>query len=226
MVQVPTIVTTALAALFTLAGRPTAHAQEEPSFDCRTARTQIEHVLCSGGNSGMGWIDQTMAHLYDAALQAPKTDPAALRASQRAWLARRDRCAGTDIQAMSCLAASYRARFAAIAAAYDTAHLTGAYSNAEVNGFLDAVLFPDHTLAVNAASSTGGPAYASCGLTLHAPLTNGRLGYDPASDGDTGEGACRFDLTTSPGHIDIERHGCDAFCGNGAAITGTYRRVR
>ena len=167
----------------------------------------------------MGWIGQTMTQLYQAALKAWNADHAALRTSQRAWLVRRDRCAGTDIQVMNCLDATYRARFAAIAAANDMAHLTSAYSNAEVNGFLDAVLFPDRTLAVNAASSIGGPSYTSCGFTLHAPLANGGLSDDPASDGDTGEGACCFDLTTDPdrdlttgpGRIDIARNGCDAF---------------
>ncbi len=69
---------------------------------------------------------------------------------------------------------------------------------------------------------TARPSYASCGLTLHAPLTNGRLSDDPAF----GEGACRFDLTTGPGRIDIARRGCDAFRGNGASITGTDRCLR
>ena len=151
--------TAALALLFVAAQRTVATAQEEPSFDCRTARTHVEHVLCSGGNSGMGWIDQTMAQLYLAALKAPGADPAALRAGQRVWLAHRDRCAGTDTEVMNCLDASYRARFAAIAASYDSTHLTGSYSDPGIGGFLDAVLFPDRSLAVNAASNAGPPAY-------------------------------------------------------------------
>lgn len=67
-----------------------ASAQEAPSFDCAKAKTQVEKVLCSGGNSGMGWIDQTMANLYQAIRKVPDTDLAALESSQRAWLAKRN----------------------------------------------------------------------------------------------------------------------------------------
>lgn len=35
-------------------------SQENPSFDCALTKTHVEKILCSGGNSGMGDLDQTM----------------------------------------------------------------------------------------------------------------------------------------------------------------------
>jgi uncharacterized protein len=100
-----------LMAVFSATGFVEVLAQEQPSFDCTRAHTQVEHVLCAGGNSGMGWIDQTMTDLYKAVIQTSGGQADALRASQRAWLARRDRCTGSEDKVMNYLLKSYRARY-------------------------------------------------------------------------------------------------------------------
>lgn len=64
----------------------------------------------------MGWIDQTMADLYKAALDRPEAHRDAVRASQRARLKQRDRCTGSNAEVMNCLEESYCARFAEMAA--------------------------------------------------------------------------------------------------------------
>ncbi|URK87582.1 lysozyme inhibitor LprI family protein [Rhizobium sp. RCAM05350] len=127
-------------ALFSLSVSSLASAQEDPSFDCSKAKTQVEKVLCSGGNSGMGWIDQTMADLYKAVRVAPDADAAALETSQRAWLAKRNQCKGSDEKVMNCLIDSYRARYVELSSSYDQQHLTGQFTNQL--GVLDGVLFP------------------------------------------------------------------------------------
>lgn len=155
-------------ALFSLSAPSLVYAQEDPSFDCSKAKTQVEKVLCSGGNSGMGWIDQTMADLYKAVREAPDADAAVVESSQRAWLAMRNQCKGSDEKVKSCLIDSYRARYVELSSSYDQQHLTGLFINKL--GFLDSVLFPGGNLSINISTDVGAPSYDSCSVTFRAPL--------------------------------------------------------
>ncbi|MGO4723561.1 MULTISPECIES: lysozyme inhibitor LprI family protein [unclassified Inquilinus] len=199
-------------------------AQEDPSFDCAKARTHVEKVLCSGGNSGMGWIDQTMADLYQAVHQAPGADAAALQASQRAWLVQRNHCSGSDEKVMNCLLDSYRARYVELSAPYDQHHLTGSYSNDRVGGFLDGVLFPDGSLSVSISSTGPAPAYDQCSVTFRAPLDGGKVHYVAPPDPDIPDSKCTVDLTVSGSEIRVVPTDCRESCGNGASFDGVYKR--
>ncbi len=100
-----------------------------PSFACATARTAIEHTICS--DAALARLDRRVADDYRGWLavvpaaradekpqerqyrQAEQARHDAQLAAQRLWLAARDKdCAGGD---KACLILSYRARQAALA---------------------------------------------------------------------------------------------------------------
>lgn len=206
--------------LFSMSVAP-VHAQEAPSFDCAKAKTQVEKVLCSGGDSGMGWIDQTMADLYKAVREAPGADTAALAASQRAWLAKRNECKGSDVKVMNCLIDSYRARYLELSASYDEKRITGQYANDA--GVVDTVLFPDGNLSVNISTSGPAPTYDSCSVTFRAPL-DGDAAHHVFTPDETGtDDQCTVDMKVTGSRIEIPRD-CRVFCGNSASFDGIYKK--
>ncbi|RZT99870.1 hypothetical protein EV681_1665 [Advenella incenata] len=199
-----------------------ASAQEAPSFDCAKAKTQVEKVLCSGGNSGMGWIDQTMANLYKAIRKVPDTNLAALESSQRAWLAKRNQCKGSDEKVMNCLVDSYRARYIELSSSYDKQQYTGQFSNNK--GVLDSVLFPDGNLSVNISTDVGAPSYDSCSVTFLAPLA-GTAVHHVFTEEETGTtDQCIVDLNVSGSQFSVKPKSCQSFCGNAASFDGIYKK--
>ncbi|KQU95366.1 DUF1311 domain-containing protein [Ensifer sp. T173] len=209
--------------LFSMSTAPSlVQAQEEPSFDCSKAKSQVEKVLCSGGDSGMGWIDQTMADLYKAVRAAPGADAATLESSQRAWLAKRDHCKGSDEKVMNCLIDSYRGRYAELSSAYDQKHLTGTYGNAR--GVLDSVLFPDGNLLVNISTDVGAPSYDSCSVTFRAPLEGEAVQHVFTPEEIGADGQCTVDLKITGSQIDVTPKDCRVFCGNSASFDGAYKK--
>ena len=209
-------------ALLTLSVSSFAFAQEEPSFDCAKARTHVEKVLCSGGNSGMGDLDNTMANLYKAVSQSPGVDVVALKTSQQAWLAKRNKCKGSDAKVASCLYDSYRARYIELSVSYDHQHLTGIFSNKL--GFIDSVLFPDGKLAVNIATDVGEPSYDSCSVTFVAPLKGASVQHTFTAEETGGDEKCTVNMNVTGSQIDVSSVGCRAFCGNSASFDGTYKK--
>lgn len=202
-----------------------AQAQDSPSFDCSKARTHVEKALCSDYGTGLGWIDRTMAELFKASHQVPGADPDALQASQRAWLAQRNHCSGSDDKITACLLASYRARFVELSAPYDQRHLTGKYTSDEVNGDLDGVLFPDGTLSVGIRSAGPPPAYDQCAISFRAPLDADKLHY-VAPAADVPDDKCTVDLTVNSSRLHVvSTPDCRSYyCGGGAVFDGAYRK--
>jgi uncharacterized protein YecT (DUF1311 family) len=94
-----------LSALLSLAeaGRPIGI--DGPSHPCARAGTPTEQAICAAPRL---WVhDRVLSAVYDARRQTLSPDgAAALLASQRGWLARRDACADDD----ACLEALYRSR--------------------------------------------------------------------------------------------------------------------
>ncbi|MEL6524020.1 MAG: lysozyme inhibitor LprI family protein [Pseudomonadota bacterium] len=76
-----------------------------PSFDCRKAATSTEFAICS--DAQIARMDRVMAERYRALRSSGSQSRAeSLLASQRAFLARRNRCGGD----LNCLNQVYRAR--------------------------------------------------------------------------------------------------------------------
>jgi uncharacterized protein YecT (DUF1311 family) len=71
-----------------------------PSFDCAAASKASEHAICD--NDTLARVDAYTAGMYECLLGAA-ADATDLRASQRAWLRKRDEC-GADI---GCLRGAY-----------------------------------------------------------------------------------------------------------------------
>jgi hypothetical protein len=80
----------------------------KPSFDCGLAHSQVEHLIC--GNSDLANEDAAMAALYRQKLSdAANVNPdkvSVVRAGQRSFLSKRNRCSSVE-----CIAESYRARW-------------------------------------------------------------------------------------------------------------------
>lgn len=215
-----------LAAMFSVVScGVAAQTASGTGFDCTKAHTRVERVLCGYADSQTGWLDRTMSELYHALLSRPEGDATALSLSQRKWLARRNRCSGNDVAIMNCLSSRYGERFAEITAPYDTGRLTGTYWNRDA-GSIDVVLFPDHSIAVNADAQLGEPSYNSCNLSFHGKLAVGLLDYTFPKDqeDDSSEPSCRIRMTQVSTGFRVYTEHCDLKCGNGVHLDGTYTR--
>ena len=82
-----------------------ASATPRPSYDCAKASTAVEHAICN--SVALADQDRRIADLYSSALAGAR-DPSAIRARQRSWIARRDRCGG----AQDCLSRAMADRIA------------------------------------------------------------------------------------------------------------------
>ncbi len=71
------------------------------SFDCAKAGTKLEKLICA--DKELSKLDEDLAAAYADALKS--TDPAKLKAEQKAWLKVRNRCAD-----VVCIQAAYRQR--------------------------------------------------------------------------------------------------------------------
>lgn len=70
----------------------TVPAQAAPSFDCSKAATQVENMICD--HPKIAQLDSDLADAYKTALRDSPWASAnkRIRADQRDWIARRDRC--------------------------------------------------------------------------------------------------------------------------------------
>lgn len=198
------------------------YSQESPSFDCSLAKTHVEKVLCSGGNSGMGDLDQTMHDLYKAVNNSPDIDKSALSVSQRKWLIERNKCKGTDDTVTNCLYESYRARYIELSKSYDKQQLTGLFTNDL--GMMDSVLFPDGTLSVNISTDSGAPSYDSCMVSFRAPVEGSSVQHVFTHDEILSDKKCSVDMKVSSAKMQISSKECRALCGISASFDGTYKR--
>lgn len=162
------------ALLAVLVAAPAAAA--EPSFDCATAGTAMERLICADG--GLATLDAALAEAFAAARKAAAPgDAKRLTQEQRAWIAARDRaCPAPDVAAdeepapdavwaaAPCVAGQYRTRLAALGAAPPPSDRLPA---GEVHPLcvLTAVLLAD-------AGESGGVALERCTAgTAHVPLS-------------------------------------------------------
>ena len=84
--------------------QPKASAQARPSFNCGSARTRGELMVC--GNSRLGSLDRRMSSLYFQALSdADGGQRRALQSTRNRFLAYRDRCRDE-----ACVADAYQGR--------------------------------------------------------------------------------------------------------------------
>jgi hypothetical protein len=83
---------------------PTASASAQPSFNCRSARTRTERLVC--GSGALAALDRRMSSMFYSALaNSDNQTRAALRRSRDRFLAFRERC-GDE----ACVAQAYRDR--------------------------------------------------------------------------------------------------------------------
>ncbi|WP_333699036.1 lysozyme inhibitor LprI family protein [Rivihabitans pingtungensis] len=90
-----------IAAVLTLA-TPLSYAA---SFDCQKASSSVEKAICS--NPTLGKLDEALAENYRYMMASNIGDGARkdLRQTQRAWVAKRNKCADG-----ACIEAAYRSR--------------------------------------------------------------------------------------------------------------------
>jgi uncharacterized protein YecT (DUF1311 family) len=85
------------------------------SFDCRRASTEVERLICA--DHAVSGLDDVLALAYGFESQSDDTE--ALRASQKSWLAERNRC-----RDRACLIARYEQRILQLCE--QDSHVTGA----------------------------------------------------------------------------------------------------
>lgn len=96
-----------LAAVF-FAPLPAVHAA---SFDCAKSTTQVERLLCN--TPDLSEMDETLQEVYEPTV-AREDASGSLKASQRAWLAQRNKCADA-----ACLRQLYDKRITELACGYN-----------------------------------------------------------------------------------------------------------
>ncbi len=84
------------------------------SFPCGSAKTAIEHAICS--DAALARLDRQVSEAYAKKLRElyPDTAKPALKQSQRDFLSTRDKACGASQQMVACLTKSYAARLAAL----------------------------------------------------------------------------------------------------------------
>ncbi|GAA0773905.1 DUF1311 domain-containing protein [Roseibium denhamense] len=96
-------------------------AAAAPAFDCGKAEGAAEKLICA--NADLAELDQTLAQVFQAAVNVTETFPdgqaalAELRAYQRGWVKGRDECWKADDE-LSCIQSSYQRRIAELTAQY------------------------------------------------------------------------------------------------------------
>lgn len=204
-----------LAALAVLLLPLCAHAA---SFACAKAGSAVEKAVCA--DERLSRLDSDLGKAYAQAV-ATTTDPAALRATQRAWLKERDAC-GADA---TCLRQSYERRLR------DIAGSTGASAThpwqgkweldssaesvggvIEITGSGPAYHF---SLSANNGANTGG-------LEGDITVNNNRASFKGAEDAP----ACRLDFALNGQRLAVEQHQTDCGAGMGVYFGGTYLPAR
>ncbi len=91
--------------LLLMASALAAEDSDAPSFDCGEARSSIEKEICGEYNSAMRHYDRQVAALYKEARKRDRS----VKASQKAWLKRRDACSAEEYST-DCVRRSYDQR--------------------------------------------------------------------------------------------------------------------
>lgn len=167
-----------------------AFAADRPSFDCTKAASHAEQLVCGEYASSLRAADRDLAALYAQA----RASGHVTAASQRAWLAQRDRCPDAE-----CLEAAYRARIDALFAAQgnrftlgpgaaktfrqDVLPLPSAMRGSELYRRILPVLadasWQDITLTGNADGSIAAEGFALGSNAHMCELSAPRLMFDP-----------------------------------------------
>ncbi|PIF74400.1 hypothetical protein CLU95_1527 [Variovorax sp. 54] len=211
------------ACLCALATSPVFAQDAKPSFDCAKAQTRVEKAICTQLDA---WFDQTMADLYKSVRAVPDTDIAELQSGQRAWLARRNQCAGSGDKLANCLLDSYRTRLVELSGRYDSQKLTGRYASTTYSGDLDSVLFPDGILAMNVSTVRPG-SNNSCAYSLRAPVIHANQVHKvEPPDASAPDNRCEVDLAFAGPQVNVKTKGCDSYCGYGVRFDGLFNKKR
>lgn len=94
--------------------RADAVVHARTSFDCAKASSAVEKALCA--DRDLASADRRLAAAYKATVKRAGAAKDALVASQREWVARRDRDCGAPAQPSGCLMAAYGRRLLALRA--------------------------------------------------------------------------------------------------------------
>lgn len=209
-------------ALFSLSVSSYAFVPIDPGIDCTKTTTPVEEALCNATDYGMEELDNTMAELYKAVSKSPGVDAVALKKSQQAWLAKRNKCHGSGGQVASCLFESYRARYIELSSGYDQQHLTGTFS--KKSWFIDSVLLPRGKLAVSISTDRSVPTYDSCLISFITPLkgTSAKYTFAPVVAGK--DEKCTINMNVTGSRIDVSSTGCRSSCGHTVPFDGTYEK--
>jgi uncharacterized protein YecT (DUF1311 family) len=86
-------------------------AVQAASFDCTRSTTQVERTICT--TPDLSGMDETLAEVYEPTV-AREDANGSLKASQRAWLAQRNKCSDA-----ACLRQLYEKRIGELACGYN-----------------------------------------------------------------------------------------------------------
>ena len=143
---------------------------EKASFDCRKAATPVERAVCA--DRDLAEADRQLSSAYDTTAVRAADGRERLAASQRAWLARRDRECGALAKPGSCLLRAYGRRLLELVAWPEAPFGPGDR--------------PDVAVLTRALVTKGDDAIARTGLSqLAAGLVGGtpaEMDLDPRTD--------------------------------------------
>jgi uncharacterized protein len=181
---------------------------EAASFDCAKAATKVEQLVCT--HDVLSKLDDDLAATYRQAAALTAAGATEPRASQRAWLKRRNACSDAD-----CIAASYQARIAeledAIGQDLSAETVAGTYTRSD-DGYSDEAepaeitvrALPDGRVAIEGEALWVGNAETgnvhTGTLQGEFDLRGGRVAY---RDGDD-EWSCVLTLRFTRDALDVQ----------------------
>lgn len=196
----------------------------DPSFDCAKARAASEKAVCD--SETLAWQDRQLTRLYgDVRRELPPGQVDRLKADQRAWLKRRNRCGGR----FECLQQIYASRIKTISVLVPWGSTTGEWmvQRAGVGGGASFVQHSDGSLAALFETvATGVRTTPSCVIEFDRAEAAGKgWAWSDRDQPDRQEQPCELTIQAYDEGFSVEgNQACFFYCGMRATFTGIYLR--
>ena len=195
-----------------------------PSFNCANARAASEKAIC--GSENLAWQDRQLTRLYgDVRRALPPGQVNGLKADQRAWLKRRNRCGNR----YECLHEAYTSRIMTISARVPWGGTTGEWvvQRAGIGGGAVFVQHSDGSLAALFETvATGVRTTPSCVIAFDRAEAAGKgWAWSDRDQPDRREQPCELTIQAYDEGYSVEgNQACFFYCGMRATFTGVYLR--
>jgi len=195
-----------------------AAQREQPSFDCPKATSVPEKIICA--NAELSRLDFRLGRTWKTLLDA-FSDPAQktrMKVDQRAWIARRGKCADDG----NCIAKLYRDQISALTGADPGHRFSGVYEVKDAGSFALYPIGNRYLVSIQTADPSEGRW--TCELTGEAESSGDDLKISVANS--VFQARLRDTKTLTVANTDSVSAAASQFCGLHGTFAFSYLRVR